>query len=191
MTKDEIKQIQEKIGTKSDGVFGTKSIRACKDYLIQLAGNRNRFPNDSQRSLEAFYGSWGEPGYEERGMLTVAGLGIEYLGRPVSRINCHRKVQESLYAILKEISESEYAWILKEYIGCYNPRPSQTNNLPSRHGWGIAIDLMKQGNENMTKWPQVATMPLGVIEIFAKHGWLSAAVWWGRDAMHFQATKMV
>jgi len=28
-----------------------------------------------------------------------------------------------------------------------------------------------------------------VIKVFAKHGWLSAGVFWSRDGMHFQKTK--
>jgi hypothetical protein len=28
-----------------------------------------------------------------------------------------------------------------------------------------------------------------VMEFFAVGGWLSAGAFWGRDAMHFQATK--
>lgn len=190
MTITEIKAIQTKIGAKPDGRWGKESVKKCKEYLIRLAGTRNRFPNDTQSSLEAYYGTWGDAGYEERGTLTVAGLGIEYMGKPVTKITCHRKVQESLYFILKEISESDHAWILKHYAGCYQARAQRNGNKPSRHGWAIAIDLNPPNNGNLTKWPEVATMPFGIIEIFAKHGWMSAAVWWGRDAMHFQATKL-
>jgi hypothetical protein len=32
-------------------------------------------------------------------------------------------------------------------------------------------------------------MPLEVMEMFAQEGWLSAGAFWGRDAMHSQATK--
>jgi hypothetical protein len=32
-------------------------------------------------------------------------------------------------------------------------------------------------------------MPIQVMEEFAKEGWLAAGAFWGRDAMHFQATR--
>ena len=59
----------------------------------------------------------------------------------------------------------------------------------STHAWGIAIDLAPNWNGNLMPWPTVATMPLEIMEIFAREGWLSAGAFWGRDAMHFQATR--
>jgi hypothetical protein len=32
-------------------------------------------------------------------------------------------------------------------------------------------------------------MPLEIMEAFAREGWLAAGAFWGRDAMHFQATR--
>jgi hypothetical protein len=32
-------------------------------------------------------------------------------------------------------------------------------------------------------------MPFEVMEIFAKHGFLSAGAFWGYDAMHFEAIR--
>jgi hypothetical protein len=32
-------------------------------------------------------------------------------------------------------------------------------------------------------------MPLDVMEIFAREGWLAAGAFWGRDSMHMQATQ--
>jgi hypothetical protein len=44
-------------------------------------------------------------------------------------------------------------------------------------------------NGNHAHWPLTADMPLVVMEEFAREGWLSAGAFWGRDAMHFQATQ--
>jgi hypothetical protein len=60
---------------------------------------------------------------------------------------------------------------------------------PSTHARGIAIDLAPVWNGNATPWPAKATMPLAVMEQFAREGWLPAGAFWGRDAMHFQATR--
>ena len=66
----------------------------------------------------------------------------------------------------------------------------------SRHSWGIAIDLNPDENTMQTPWkaerigqPGWATMPQEAIAVFEKHGWKSGAHAWGKDAMHFQATR--
>jgi hypothetical protein len=56
------------------------------------------------------------------------------------------------------------------------------------HAWMNAIDINAGRNGNKTSWPVNATMPIEVMECFAQEGWLSAGAFWGRDAMHFQAT---
>jgi hypothetical protein len=56
------------------------------------------------------------------------------------------------------------------------------------HARGAAIDLLADTNGNLTAWPVAARMPFAVMEAFAREGWLSAGAFWGRDAMHFQAT---
>lgn len=52
-----------------------------------------------------------------------------------------------------------------------------------------AIDLDPDNNGMRDSWPVRATMPLEVMEAFAKEGWLSAGAFWGYDSMHFQATR--
>ena len=61
---------------------------------------------------------------------------------------------------------------------------------PSLHARGAAIDFDSYDNGNSTHWPVGATMPIGVMEEFAREGWVAAGAFWGRDAMHFQATKI-
>ena len=70
-----------------------------------------------------------------------------------------------------------------------NNRSMRGGSLPSLHARGAAIDLMPDQNANHTPWPSAATMPMEVMEAFAREGWLSAGAFWGRDAMHFQATS--
>jgi hypothetical protein len=59
----------------------------------------------------------------------------------------------------------------------------------SLHAYGAAIDLAPHNNGLHTHWPTRATMPLEVMEIFARQGWLPAGAFWSRDPMHFQATR--
>lgn len=186
MTTYGIKRIQEKIGTEPDGFWGPKSIAACQRYLLALMPKPNPWPKPDQKSLTAFYGA---PGDESQlTNLSVKGLGIRFDGKPVPSIRCHHKVADSLWRILKSLAES-HPELLKEYAGVFNNRTMRGGSLPSLHARGAAIDLAPSTNGNHTVWPIRATMPLEVMETFAKEGWKSAGAFWGRDAMHAEATS--
>jgi hypothetical protein len=123
-------------------------------------------------------------------MIDVSGLGVRFSGQSVSRINCHRRVAESLLSIIRELATfPEGRTALAQYAGVYNNRPMRGGSLPSLHARAAAIDLIPATNGNRTAWPTRATMPISVMEVFARYGWLSAGAFWGRDAMHFQATR--
>jgi hypothetical protein len=188
MTKNQIIALQKRIGTIQDGFWGRKSIEQCQKHLLALMSKKNDSPTPDEVSLQKFYGS---PGDESKLVaINVAGLGIQYDGKKVKSIRCHSKCAESLEEILEEIAQSNFAWILKEFAGCYNNRPMRgSNSRPSLHARGAAIDLAPATNGNRTSWPVNSTMPIEVAEMFSKRNWLSAGVFWGRDAMHFQKTK--
>lgn len=144
------------------------------------------WPGTSQAALQGFYGS---PGDESKlAPLNVEGLGLKYDGKPVKAIRCHAKVAQSLKRVLTELSKT-HPNILAEYAGVFNNRPMRGGSLPSLHARGAAIDLAPDTNRNAQSWPISATMPLEVMEAFAREGWLAAGAFWGRDAMHFQATR--
>lgn len=186
MTKTQIQQIQTKIGVASDGFWGPKSIDACQKYLRKLMVADA--PKSDQASLSEAYGAAGD---ESRLMsIDVTGLGVQYDGAPVKSIRCNKGVAESLLTIVKELATfDEGKQALAQYAGCYNNRNMRNGSSPSLHARGAAIDLMPDNNMLNTHWPTKANMPFSVIEVFAKHGWLSAAAFWSRDAMHFQRTK--
>jgi hypothetical protein len=183
MNKDQIKAIQSKIGATPDGFWGDKSKTACRGYLRRLMPDPNPWPKDDQDSLTAFYGPRGD---ESRLVTIPAPVPMAYEGRAVAEIRCHSKVAESLSRILISISLPGVPIV---YDGVYNNRLMRGGHLPSLHARGAAIDLWASTNGNQTRWPTEATMPLGVMEAFAREGWLAAGAFWGRDAMHFQATQ--
>ena len=92
-------------------------------------------------------------------------------------------------SILTAISKGPHRRILEKYAGCFNNRAMRGGSLPSLHARGAAVDFDPDNNGNHVSWPTRATMPLEVMEEFAKEGWIAAGAFWGRDAMHFQATK--
>lgn len=187
MNTEQIKAIQKKIGADVDGFWGPKSIRAVQSYLRGMMPHSNPWPDTSQEALTKFYGKAGD---ETRlvNMPVPAGLTVQYEGRNVSTIRCHERVAESLSRILVKVFEVA-PLILREYAGVFNNRPMRGGSLPSLHARGAAIDLAPETNGNHATWPVASDMPLVVMECFAREGWVPAGAFWGRDAMHFQATR--
>jgi hypothetical protein len=187
MTRAQIQAVQERIGTTPDGFWGPKSIAACQKHLRAMMPKDSNWPGTSQAALQGFYGS---PGDESKLVnLDVQGLGVHYDGKAVKTIRCHQRVADSLRRVLEDIAAGPHAAILATYAGVYNNRPMRGGSLPSLHARGAAIDLLPDTNRLSQSWPVSATMPLEVMEAFAREGWLAAGAFWGRDAMHFQTTK--
>lgn len=180
-----IVEIQKRIGTVADGFWGPKSIAKCQKYLRSIGPAKNPWP--SSREVAKFYGKPGE------NLTRISVDGIQYVGagdpKPVTSILCHEKIAKSLQAIIQDLKQSQCSWILNHYAGCYNHRNMRGSTKLSLHAYGIAVDFWPKENGFRTAWPSPAKMPFEVIEVFSKHGWTSAGPFWGRDAMHFQATK--
>lgn len=180
--------MQRKIGTTPDGFWGPKSIAACQKYLRGLMPTPNPWPASDTESLVEFYGMpWNDESLLKG--LDVTGMGVKYGGATVNSITCHVKVKDSLGRIVQALSGFEAGRrVLARYDGCYNNRAMRNGTRKSLHAFAAAVDFDCYNNANLAHWPASATMPLEVMEVFAREGWLSAGAFWGRDAMHFQAT---
>jgi len=187
MRPHEIQHMQSILGVEADGFWGPRSIRACQSYLRSLMPKPHPFPRSDQQSLQSFYGAPGDTSRFEQ--IDVSGMGIKYDDAPVKKITVHKRLSASLLSCLTDIAKGPHKSILGLYAGVYALRPMRGGSSPSLHARAAAIDLDPEDNGNKTHWPTQATMPLGVMEIFAKHGWLPAGAFWGRDAMHMQATQ--
>lgn len=185
MNQQQIIDLQKAIGTTPDGHWGPKSIAACQAHLRKLMPNPNPWPEPDQASLTEFYG---RPGDENNLVNLSVPRGIFYEGKEVKTIQCHKKVAPSLLRILTQLV-AQYPDIAKKFDGCFADRPMRGGTTPSLHARGAAIDFDGGNNDNHEHWPVAAIMPLGVMEIFAREGWLAAGAFWGRDAMHHQATR--
>ena len=186
MTIDQIKALQSRIGATPDGHWGPRSIEQCKRHLLALMPWPRSWPTSDQRGLSIFYG---EPGDESRLVaIDVRGLGVEFDGAPCATVRCNRACAESLERVLRQL-HAKHPAILKKYAGCVNNRVMRGGSLPSLHARGAAIDFWPETNGNLTHWPTAAEMPIEIMEEFAREGWISAGAFWGRDAMHFQATR--
>jgi hypothetical protein len=180
-----IKHIQERIGVVPDGFWGPKSIAACKSHLLALMPNPNPWPKSDQASLTAFYG---RPGDESNLVRVPAPVPMFYDGQKVTTLYCHKKVAASLCRALTAAFRIAPATV-QDYYGIYNNRVMRGGSLPSLHARGAAIDLDADNNGNLQSWPVSATMPLEVMECFAREGWLPLGAFILRDAMHMQATQ--
>lgn len=152
------------------------------------------WPPTDERSLIDFYGPPGESQLVMVRLPYPMRLAWDH-STTVERTQCHRKVAESLVALLEEILElygdvGEVAEARMDlYGGCYNYRRQRGGRSWSLHAWGAAIDLDPLQNRLDWPWPDKATMPVEVIDLFESAGWTSGARAWGWDAMHFQATR--
>ncbi len=171
-----------------DGIWGPKSQQACRRYLLGLMPHPHPWPKSDQQSLTAFYGAAGDE--KKLVAIDVTGLNVLYEGREVKKIRVHHKCAESLLRVIKAISQSEFAYVLGQYAGVYNNRLMRGGSLPSMHARGAAIDLMPSTNGMRTIWPTDSTMPLEVVEMFAKEGWHSLGAFANRDAMHFECSRI-
>ena len=186
MNRTQITELQRHVGTTPDGYWGRNSIAACKAHLSKLMPSISPWPKTSSRLLAQFYGSAGDESNLVN--LPVTGLKVKYDGQTVRTVRCNSRVSESLGRIIKELS-IHHPEVLADYNGCFNFRRMRGGSSYSLHAYGAAIDFMAGSNGNRTSWPSSASMPITVMEIFAREGWLPAGAFWSRDAMHFQATQ--
>lgn len=186
MTEDQIKAMQTRIGVTPDGFWGPKSIDACKAHLRRFMATPSPWPQTDQKSLTKFYGRAGD----ESRLVAMQNVpqGLLYEGKQVRTLRCHDKVARSLRTILAQLCD-KFPAIAAQYDGCFNDRLMRGGSLPSLHARGAAVDFDPDDNANRQSWPISATMPLEVMEIFAAESWIPAGAFWGRDAMHFQATR--
>lgn len=190
MKKEQIKLIQQRINTIPDGIWGPKSVEACKNHLRSLMPKNNPWPKSDSNSLTRFYGEAGD----ESNLVTITlPFKMYYEGQPVTKTRVHRKCADSLIRILRDIQNRygdrpEIMSCVTDYGGIFNNRNKRGGSTKSLHAYGAAIDLDADQNGFRDKWPTESEMPLEVMECFAREGWLSAGAFWGYDGMHHQAT---
>ncbi|MCA9734416.1 MAG: M15 family metallopeptidase [Deferribacteres bacterium] len=199
MNQSQILRLQERVGTTPDGFWGPASIEACQRHLRDMMPSPHPFPVEGTQDFLDFFGPHGvEGGYTPPGRTFNLPFRLYLYGdtnQPVTRLSCHENCADSLLAVFERLAavfpneqDRKAAGIL-DYFGLYNPRLKRNSTTSwSMHSWMNAIDFNANKNGNKTAWPVTATMPIEVMECFAQEGWLAAGAFWGRDAMHFQAT---
>jgi peptidoglycan L-alanyl-D-glutamate endopeptidase CwlK len=111
---------------------------------------------------------------------------------PVNKVN---NVDKKLYAIGREIAKlpkSDRIWAQGATTYCY--RVIKDTDRLSMHSFGIAIDLAPDTTQywkdeapnEMDKIGYKNTMPMSIVRIFEKHGFIWGGRWYHYDTMHFE-----
>ena len=192
----------------ADGYYGPKTATAFQKYLEDFHGKiiiAQTWPADKEEALNAFFG---KPDMDKGIAPNIVRVELPYnmflawdKSVEIDMISCNKEVADSLVRILTRIRDELGMEFIKEhglhlFGGCVNVRNMRGSNNPSRHSWGVAIDLNPEENGLHTPWIDgrqgekgFATMPTKVVEIFEAAGWKSGARAWSSDAMHFQCTQ--
>jgi peptidoglycan hydrolase-like protein with peptidoglycan-binding domain len=122
---------------------------------VPSGANPRNWPKESHAALTAYYGPHG---------LSAALVSVRCPWplqlawepyTPVKTISCHRKVADSLGAVLEAVHQHYGEPELKRlgldlFGGCYNNRKMRESDRWSTHAWGIALDW--DPDRNALKW---------------------------------------
>jgi hypothetical protein len=104
--------------------------------------------------------------------------------------NCHKLVVEAIQGALTEIKSAGLSRFINtqnsnRYGGCFVGRYNRLAGnfgAPSRHAWGMAIDI----NTDMNPQGGVPQMNCSVVRVFRKWGFAWGGNFWPADGMHFE-----
>ena len=105
----------------------------------------------------------------------------------LGRVRCHRLVLPALSAAMAELHRDRLDGLIdvadfRRNGGCFSVRARPGDSVPSRHLWGIAVDLNSSSNPG----GQIPTMDRRVVQVMQRHGF----AWGGRflrpDGGHFE-----
>ncbi len=105
-------------------------------------------------------------------------------------------VAEKLAAVSAELDAlpARFDAYLKPPGGTYNCRVIAGTNRTSTHGHGIAIDISTR-HAHYWRWSKPATdgsypyqntIPMDIVRVFEKHGFIWGGKWYHYDTMHFE-----
>jgi hypothetical protein len=100
-------------------------------------------------------------------------------------------VNEKLEAVVNELEQlpAEYKPYLKNIGGSFLWRKIAGTNRLSMHSFGIAIDI-NTAFSNYWQWEKNVKyknqIPMEIVEIFEKHGFIWGGKWYHYDTMHFE-----
>ena len=194
-----IKDIQRALGVTADGIWGAKS-QAALDAAIAVANVPKPQATSGLKRLTTaqIVAKYGEP--SDSGEYLVM-IDLPYpmriswdLPKTVSRMRVHKLAADRFKAVfadlLKHYGLPEIQRLgIDLFGGCFAYRKMRGGSDWSRHSWGIAIDLDPVRNQlretkKTARFARPEYKPM--LDIFAKHGFVSYGVSMDYDWMHFE-----
>lgn len=140
------------------------------------------------------YGDCRERGVMRRKLVNVTWLPKKY-GRAI-KVTSINGVAEKLRAVSAELDKlpARFDRFLFPIGGTYVCRMIAGTTSPSAHGYGIAIDIAVK-HSHYWRWPKVPTggdiayrntIPMEIVNVFEKHGFIWGGRWYHHDTMHFE-----
>jgi hypothetical protein len=112
-----------------------------------------------------------DPAWEAANLETVD---VPILGR----VRCNRKLLPALRRALDELDARHLApTIDHQASGCWNPRAIAGTDEPSRHAWGVAVDIVPFPDD-----PQV-------VDVMERWGFTWGGRWVEPDPVHFEYVR--
>jgi len=159
-----------------------------KDYEVPIPEN---FDPGRIRHEAFFYAMYGKTKADVLSNLVT----IDWFGRKlrVSRINGVNKRLDSVKAELQQLPERFHKYFTKT-AGSFNWRNIAGTERRSAHSFGIAIDLNTEYS-NYWRWEKPDgngkygyrnRMPLEIVQVFEKYGFIWGGKWYHFDTMHFE-----
>ena len=194
-----IKDIQKILGVTADGIWGTKS-QAAFDAAIAAANVPKPQATSGLKRLTTaqIVAKYGEPSNDGEYLVMIDlpyPMRISWdLPKTVTRIRVHKLAADRFKGVfndlLKHYGLAEIQRLgIDLFGGCFAYRKMRGGSDWSRHSWGIAIDLDPVRNQlretkKTARFARPEYKPM--LDIFAKHGFISYGVTMDYDWMHFE-----
>ncbi len=196
---------------KIDGYWGPQTEYASEllhQYLINGKLEENWRPEDIEKQTkqiwlkqytDEFYSFYGEKGKNQTLFTPPYPHFFSWnTSQQAKKIQCHKKVKESLEKILIAVRDHYGLEEIKRlrldmWGGCFNDRPIRGGSKPSMHSWGIAMDY--DPSNNKLRWgrdrAQFAKPEYNKWwQIWEQEGWVSLGRQRNFDWMHVQAARV-
>jgi hypothetical protein len=156
---------------------GERPFLRAGDDVLPLALVKQRFGEFRTRSVV-------RPQPDPRWMkANLATANVPLLGR----VRCHRLVVPALSAAMAELHRARLDGLIdvadfRQNGGCFSVRARSGESVPSRHLWGIAVDL----NPSSNPAGQPPTMDRRVVRVMQRYGFAWGGLFLHPDGSHFE-----